>query len=138
MATMEKATVIFGEQKQITPLKFNTQHLNEIELLIQSAIGFDFKIRRAEVSKAVEAAREDPLLKPGYVKVGVVSGNLVMRFKEKATSGRHIVDLLLVRDFNSKAAAHALANPQPAQQPAQQGEAINWGKLSVGNMSAEA
>jgi hypothetical protein len=139
MASMDKATTIFGEQKQITPMAFNTQHMNEIEATIQSAIGFDWKLKRGEVSRAVEAARQDPLLKVGYVKVGLVTGHMVMRFKEKSSSGKHSTDLILVKDYTAKAAARGPASAAPSTgTPAPKGAATNWGSLSVGNMSEEA
>ena len=132
MATMDKATTIFGERRQITPLAFNTSHFNEIEHLIQSAIGTDWKLKRAEVAKAVAAARKDPLLKDGYVKVGVVTGHMVLRFKEKKSDGKHFTDLLLVKDYKTRAAKHV-----PSTDGRLTPGEFDWNALSIGDLSQE-
>jgi hypothetical protein len=139
MASMDKATIIFGERKLITPMNFTVAHMNELETIIQAEIGYDFKLKRGAVGKAVDDARKDPLLKTGYVKVGVVLGNLVMRFKEKNTSGKHMTDLILVKDYKAKKEAHAAnpTKPPVAVQGAKQQPGYDWDKLSVGNMNEE-
>ncbi len=132
MATMEKANTIFGETRQVSPLGFNTTHMNEIEHLIQAAIGGAWKLKRAQVAKAVDAARKDPLLKDGYIKVGLVTGHMMLRIKQKKGDGKQVTDLILVKDYKSLAAKFV-----PAVDSRMTPGKFDWNALSIGDLSQE-
>ena len=134
MATMEKANTIFGETRQVSPLGFNSSHMNEIEHLIQAAIGGGWKLKRAQVAKAIDAARKDPLLKDGYVKVGLVTGHMMLRIKQKKGDGKQVTDLILVKDYKAQAAKFV-----PVVDSRLTPGKFDWNGLSIGDLSqAEA
>lgn len=101
MTAMDKATIIFGEKKSVPIASFKSSQLKDIENAIEDEIGA-YTLRGNDVMSLVAEAKADPALQGGYVKVGVVSGNLVFRCQDKNSVTRSFRDLILVKNYTSK------------------------------------
>src|SRR5258706_6971466 len=103
--TMDKKNVIWGEQHSVSLASFSSGHMAAIVDLIQHNIGPKEKINHSLAQSAVLKAKANPKMKNGYVKVGLIGTDLVLRCKEKKFLGDIEVDAILVPKYRAKVAA---------------------------------
>src|SRR5207249_8402117 len=96
---MDKRNVIWGEQHSVSLASFSGAHMTAIIALIQRNIGPTEKINRAAAQSAVNKAKANAKMKNGYVKVGLIGTDLVLRCKEKKFLGDIEVDAILVPKY---------------------------------------
>jgi hypothetical protein len=103
--TMAKSTIIWGEQHSVSLARFSSAHMAQIIDLIHKNIGPTQTIDHAAAQSAIRKAKGNPKMKNGYVKVGLIDGNLVLRCKEKKFLGDIEVDAVLAKSYRAKVAA---------------------------------
>lgn len=102
---MEKATVIYGQSKELSPKDVKWV---DLEKVIRQNIGPEEEISGLNAGKkAVAEAAVDKKLKDAYVKVGEIGANLVLRIKDKGVLIDTELDTILVKDYANKKQAFA-------------------------------
>ncbi len=100
--TMAKANVIWGEQHSVSLASFSSAHMANIVDLIQRNIGPNQAINHSAAQAALIKAKNNPKMKNGYVKVGLIGTDLVLRCKEKKFLGDIEFDAVLVKSYPNK------------------------------------
>src|SRR5260221_6318097 len=77
--TMAKANVIWGEQHAVSLASFSSAQMAQIIDLIQKNIEPKVPINHSAAQPALLKAKANPKMKNGYVKVGVIGTDLVLR-----------------------------------------------------------
>lgn len=100
--TMDKKSIIWGEAHSVSLASFSSGHMTNIVDVIQQKIGPKAAINHAAAQSAVLKAKANPKMKNGYVKVGLIGSDLVLRCKEKKFLGDIEVDAILVKGYPAK------------------------------------
>ena len=103
--TMAKANVIWGEQHSVSLASFSSGHMANIVDLIQQKIGPTEPVNHAAAQSAVLKAKANAKMKNGYVKVGLIGTELILRCKERKFLGDIEVDAMLVKGYPAKVMA---------------------------------
>jgi hypothetical protein len=100
--TMPKSKVIWGERRSVTLAGFSEAHFKEIFKLIRESIGPNEYVNEAGIRRAVMQAKQNPKMKNGYVKLGLIGSDLVIRAKEKKFLGDIEIDAVAVKSYPAK------------------------------------
>jgi hypothetical protein len=105
--SMAKSKVIWGEKRSVTLASFSETHFKQIFALIRENIGPGEYVNEAGIRRAVMQAKQNPKMKNGYVKLGLIGSDLVIRAKEKKFLGDIEIDAVAVKSYPVKVKKYA-------------------------------
>jgi hypothetical protein len=115
-ATMDKKSIIFGEQHQVALQAFSDSKFSDIVHAIEDRVG-KVAVDLGPAKAAVKRAQGNKKMKEtAYVKVGVVKGNLVLRCKEKKFLGDIEEDGLLLKNWKDLVVKYDKVKKQEEQE----------------------